>query len=234
MGSVWDDDRVRSGMTKQLAERRRRLDAGERPIGWKVAFGAPQSKDTVGLDGPVVGFLTDRSLLDPGGSCSLTGWTKPALEPEIAVQLRADLAPRSSRADVEAAIGTLRPAIELADVDRPLDDLKAIIADNIFHRRVALGPAFAVSPEAPWPAFRVEVSCNGDVVAKTDDPAALVGDLLDVVGHVADYLAAFGQPLRTDDVVITGSTVPLIWPQPDERYDFSLQSVGEVAVRLVP
>jgi len=233
MGPVWNDERVRSGMSRQLAERRRHMAEGAQPIGWKVAFGAPQSMTTLGIDGPVVGFLTNRSLLNPGATCSLSGWTKPALEPEIAVEMAHDLASGADQAEVTAAIGRLRPAIELADVDRPLDDLEAIMATNIFHRRVAVGDGRPFAGSVSLAPLRVEVRRDGAIVAKTDQPTALIGDLVEVVGHVADYLGAFGERLRAGDLVITGSTVPLIWPQPDEVYGFSLRPVGELSIQLV-
>ena len=37
----WDDPRIARGMTAQLAKRRERIAAGERPLGWKVGLGSP-------------------------------------------------------------------------------------------------------------------------------------------------------------------------------------------------
>lgn len=232
MGPVWDDDRVRGGMRSQLAERARRLTAGEQPIGWKVAFGAPQAMETFGIEGPVVGFLTERSLIPVGGTCSLAGWTKPALEPEIAVHMAHDLGPGAGRQETAAAIGELGPAIELADVDQPFDNLEAIVATNIFHRRVVLGGPQTRRVGSSVTDLEVEVRRNQALVAKTDEPTALVGDILDLVGHVATYLGAFGTRLRAGDVVITGSTVPLIWPEPGELVEFTLRPLGAVSVQL--
>jgi 2-keto-4-pentenoate hydratase len=39
--NAWDDPRIVRGMEKQLAARRARIAAGEKPIGWKVGLGAP-------------------------------------------------------------------------------------------------------------------------------------------------------------------------------------------------
>src|SRR5439155_12358815 len=38
---LWEDPRVVRGMQAQLELRRRRLAAGDEPLGWKVGFGAP-------------------------------------------------------------------------------------------------------------------------------------------------------------------------------------------------
>ena len=41
MSAPWDDPRVARGMKAQLEQRRERIAAGEKALGWKVGFGAP-------------------------------------------------------------------------------------------------------------------------------------------------------------------------------------------------
>ena len=38
---LWDDPRIVRGMRAQLEMRRKRLDGGDKALGWKVGFGAP-------------------------------------------------------------------------------------------------------------------------------------------------------------------------------------------------
>ena len=51
---------IAKGMTAQLAKRRARIAAGEKPLGWKVGMGAPASMQKLGLQAPLVGFLMQR------------------------------------------------------------------------------------------------------------------------------------------------------------------------------
>jgi 2-keto-4-pentenoate hydratase len=44
-------------MAAQLAKRRARIGAGEKPLGWKVGLGAPAAMKNLGLAGPAVGFI---------------------------------------------------------------------------------------------------------------------------------------------------------------------------------
>ena len=37
----WDAPLIKKGMTAQLAKRRARIAAGEKPLGWKLGLGAP-------------------------------------------------------------------------------------------------------------------------------------------------------------------------------------------------
>ena len=224
------DARVARGMARQLEWRRERIAGGERPIGWKVGFGAPAALEKFALDGPLVGFLTDAGLLESGAECSLDGWTKPMLEAEVAVQLARDVPGGSDRDAARAAIAGLDAAIELADLEPPPEDVEEILAGNIFHRHVVLGPVRDELRSVEGTTARVVR--NGEEAARTDDPEALTGELIDVLRHVATLLAACGEALRAGEVVIMGSVVP---PMPVERGDsvtVELPPLGALAVEL--
>ena len=199
----WDDPRIARGMKAQLEARRARIVAGEQPLGWKVGFGAPAAMELLKLSGPVVGYLMQGGLLVPGSTVSLQGWTKPVAEPEIAVRMGSDLGADASPDAVAAAIRDIRPAIELADLDLTpaADNVEQIIAGNIFHRHVLLSSAERAS--ASTAGLTSSVERRGAEVACTTQLEALTGKLVDIVGHVASTLAAFGEKLAAGDIVIT-------------------------------
>jgi 2-keto-4-pentenoate hydratase len=228
---VRDDPRVERGMRAQLRRRRELLDAGEEPLGWKVGFGSPAALERLGTDGALVGFLLRSGLVTSGGPVSVEGWTAPAAEPEIALHLTDRLPPRARRGRVEAAIGAFGPAIELADVDRPPDDPETILAANVFQRGVALGQPVPWTPGA-LADLRARVLVNGEEVAGTDELEALTGDVLALLAHVADVLGEAGAELVAGEVVIMGSIVPPLAPQPGDHLRFELIPVGEVEVTL--
>src|SRR5215207_9415774 len=114
-----DDARIARGMEAQLKLRRERLAAGDAPLGWKVGFGAPAFLERFKIGGPLVGFLTRNARIEPGGTVSLAGWSKPVAEPEVAVHVGRDLAAGADRAAVAAAIAGISPAIELVDLHTP-------------------------------------------------------------------------------------------------------------------
>ena len=230
MRPVWEDARVRRGLEAQLELRRRRLAEGDRPLGWKVAFGAPQVLEQLGLGAPLVGFLTSRAFVEPGAVYSIAGWTKPALEAEIAVHMGTDLGPGAGREETQAAIAALGPALELADIDRPLEDLEAVLAENIFQRGVVLGAPDPARAGGDVAGIHARVVSDGEEVGTTDDPTALTGDLVEVIAGVADLLAAFGETLRAGEVVITGALLPHVWPVPGQRVELELEPLGKLDV----
>ena len=229
----WDDPRIARGMKAQIAKRRAHIDTGEPPLGWKVGFGAPAAMVKFGITAPLVGFLMRSALVPSGTPASLAGWTKPVAEPEIAVHMGKDLSAGASDTATKAAIAALGPAIELADLEFPPDDVEAILTGNIYQRHVILG---AFDPEyagGRTDGLLCRVMRRGAECARTDDPKAATGEIAGIVRHVANVLAAFGERLRAGEVIITGSVVPPLFVEPDEEsVAFALDPVGEVSVRF--
>jgi 2-keto-4-pentenoate hydratase len=232
MKSTVDDPRIQRGMAAQLGLRRERLGAGEQPLGWKVGFGAPAAMQKFGIRAPLIGFLTDKALVATGATVSLAGWSKPVAEPEIAVHMGRELPAGADRDTAKAAIAGLSPAIELADVDRPPEDVERILEGNIYQRRVIVGPCDASRAGGAVDGLRGHVSRNGTSFAYTSDPQELTGELIDIVRHVADTLAAFGEILRSGQIIITGSIVPPLRVEAGEEIVFELDPVGSVSVRF--
>ena len=226
-----DNPLIKKGMTAQLAKRRARIAAGEKPLGWKVGLGAPATMQRLGLSAPVVGFLMQRGLLLSGSTASFAGWTKPVAEAEIAVRMMRDLPGGASEGDALAAIKDIFPAIELADFDPPPtpDNLDAVLEGDVYQRHVVLCGNTRVGGATSGLTSRV--LRRGKEAASTTDPEALTGKLTAVVAHVANTLAAFGEKLGAGDVIITGSITPPIVIEADEtELGHAVDPIGEVSV----
>jgi 2-keto-4-pentenoate hydratase len=228
MTRLHEDPRVRRGMERQLALRRRMLDDGARPVGWKLGLGTPAAMEKLGTAAPLVGFLTDRSVIEPGATCAVGDWGKPMAEPEVAIHVGSDVPAGADRSAAAAAIGALGAAIELVDLEDSTD-VEAILAGDIFQRHLVLGP----EQQSSIDGLRAEIRL-GDADAKTvEDPYALTGDPAKVLAHVATYLAAFGETLRAGEVVIAGSIVPALAVAPGDRLRYRLDPLPELTVEFV-
>ena len=230
---LWDDPRVARGMRAQLALRRQRLAAGDRPLGWKVGFGAPAMLHYLDISGPLVGFLLQSARVPSGGSVSLASWSKPVAEPEIAVHIGRDVPAGADRAAAAAAIAGISPAIELADLDAPPEDPEHILAGNIYQRHVVLAGAGPARAGAGADGLTCRVTRCGAEFAATGDPQANTGEWIEIVRHVADVLAAFDERLRAGEIIITGSVVaPLVIEPGEDHVGFDVDPLGSVAVRF--
>jgi 2-keto-4-pentenoate hydratase len=233
MSTASDDPRIARGMKEQLDRRRRLIAAGAKPLGWKVGFGAPASMAKLAISGPLVGFMLDSNLLPSGTALPLAGWIKPLAEPEIAIEMGSDLPGGASAAAAAAAIGALGPAIELADATSPPEDVVQILAENIFHRHVILGPRARSRAGGAIDGLRGRIVRRGAAVAEVSDLESNTGKLVDIVRRVADLLASSGERLCAGDIIIAGSVIPPIMLAPDEDDDieFVLEPIGAVRFR---
>ena len=204
---------VVAGMRAQLERRRERLRDGDRRLGWKIGLNDPAVMERLGLERPVVGHLLESRRHDPGEALSLAGATSPAIEPEIAIHL-----------DDDGQVAGVGPALELIDAAPPFEDLERIIADNIFHRAVVLGP---IASAARLPA-RVSVARNG-----AEERAADVAvDVAGTVALVADRLEAAGAHLEAGDRIIAGSLTPAVPVAPGDQLTADFEALGELTIRF--
>lgn len=211
------DPRIVRGLRAQLGLRDRLVAEGAHRVGWKIGFNTPAAQELLRLEAPVVGFLTSSSVLAFDEPCRMTGMENPVAEAEVAIHV-----------GPEASVSALGAAIEVVDLDQPLEDLEELIARNIFHRAVLLGPGVE---DAALDAVRARVLVNGeereevDALASTGAPAA-------VLEHAASVLALAGEELAAGDVVIAGA-MALVRPKAGERMRLELGALGELELGFV-
>ena len=226
------DPRILAGMKDQFGARATKLAGGAEHLGWKAGFGAPAALKQFAIDGPLTGFLLQSSILQSGATADLKGWVKPVAEPEIAIYLGQDIADGAERSAVAQAIAAVGPAIELADLAPPPERIETILAGNIFHRHVILGPRSTDYAGGDISGLTGLLTRQGKQ-QQVEDLEANTGKLVDIVGHMAKTLAACGELLRSGDVIIAGSTTaPLMLETSDAQIKFSLDGIGDVSISL--
>jgi 2-keto-4-pentenoate hydratase len=203
---------VERGTAAQLVRRREMLAQGAEPIGWKIGFNIPAIQERLGIDRPLAGFLTSDGLLEDGATWSLGNDGEVIVESEVAVEL----------GDDARSIVALLPALELADPPDLSIELEQILAGDIFHRAVAFGPR--VETAQPGDA---RILVNGELAHEVD--ARTAGARLDeMVGVVADRLAAAGEQPHAGDRIITGVLAPPHTATPGDRVRLELDGIGAV------
>jgi len=198
---------------QQLGHWRAALHSGAGRVGWKIGLNVPAVQEKLGIDRSVVGHLTTATLLGADGAHSLTGAQKPMAEPEIAIEVGPD-----------GTIGGLAPAIEVADIDSPLEDVGQIVATNIFHRAVAIGPSEQLSSAD---GIEAVLTVNGEQAGSADAGAT---DLQAIVTLVDETLRAAGESLQAGDRIIAGSLTPPAPVQAGDRVTVDLGPIGRLEV----
>ncbi|HEU5112062.1 MAG TPA: fumarylacetoacetate hydrolase family protein [Acidimicrobiia bacterium] len=222
-----------SGLAGQLELRSGLISQGHRAIGWKAGFGAPLWRERFRIDGPLVGFMTDATLVDDGAEIDISEFARPVAEPELAAYLGSDLPPGSGREETRAAISAIGPAIELADIDPPPDDVHEILVGNIFHRGVVLGRSDPSRAGADLVGLEARVRLDRREQARTNRLEDLTGGVIEVISHLSDLLADHGEMMRAGDVVICGSVVPPIDLFPGSTVEFELHPMEMISLRAL-
>jgi 2-keto-4-pentenoate hydratase len=214
--NAMSDERIRAGMARQLAARAAALEAGAAHRGWKVAFATPASREAAGVDRSLVAFLTDATELPSGAEIAIADWSRPTIEAELAVHVGEDL-----------AVAAVAAAIEVVDLDLPLDHTEDVVAGAIFHRHYVLG---APRPGADVADVRIRARVDDELVASQDDPCSVVGTPSEIIATVADELARHGERLQPGDLILGGSTIPLQAVAPSQHLRVEADGLGTVAL----
>lgn len=203
------------GMRELLARRRELVNSGAVPLGWKVGINVPEVQRRLGINSPVVGYLTDDNLAEPGSTVSLDGWVRPMLEAEIAIRVGPDGEPAA-----------LAPAIELVDITLPFEDIEAILVRNVFHRVVVFGDE---TPGADASGLTCRIMVDGDPRAEVQvdlDPAAALAE-------TRRFLRAFGADLQPGERLIAGSLAAPLPVEPGQRVDVEIGRLGSLRLALM-
>ena len=128
-------------------------------------------------------------------------------EIEVAVRLGADLAPKSTPADVDAAIASIHPAIELIGnpfTDRDAQPRNVQLADLQSNGAVIVGAALDRAITASLDTLSVTLELDGKPIHAVEKGASWA-DILDAIAWLAGHAAERGMPLKAGQVIITGA-----------------------------
>lgn len=180
---------------------RRRIERGERPVGWKLGYTSLAMRQQMGVDQPNHGRLTDHMLIPNGGSIP-ESVLQPRVEPEIAVTIARDMT------SVPTTVSQVLDSIDVACaclevVDSVWTDYRFRIehntADGSSAAFVVLGEPLALDDLASIP---VALFSNEQQIT-TATGAAASGHPLAGVAWLAGVLAREDRYLRAGDVIIT-------------------------------
>lgn len=179
-----------------------RFARGERLVGYKIGYASQVMREQMGINEPNFGPLTDAMILENDATIG-AGLLQPRAEPEVLIELVADLGSNPSRDEVENAVGRSRAAIEI--VDSVFANFRFTLEDNTADgssaAKVVVGP---VLPEAiDLSLVEVELFVDDGRVGKATGAAAM-GHPLEAVRWLAAAVAARGTPLRAGQIVLTG------------------------------
>ena len=167
-----------------------------------------------GVEEPAIGYLTSATLLDDGADYPAAGSTRLVVEPEVAVEIAEG-----------GGIGGYAPAIELADMNRPLDDLQAIIAEDIFHRGVIFGEFRSALDRPP----EVRALINGEERASAQAPEDYFEGVVELAARL---LGEQDESLQPGDRIICGVITSVVPVEAGDDVSVEFGPLGRLGLRV--
>lgn len=192
----------------------RRIADGERVIGAKLGLTSRAKQQTMGIDTPIYGWLTDAMVVDTSERIDVGEMGQPRVEPEIVLVMGEELrGPGVTPARALQAVAGVCCGLEV--IDSRYKDYKFtiadVVADNASSARLTLGREFRPVDETPLDLVGCSLRHNGRVVAHAAG-GAVMGHPAAALAMLANHLGARGRSLEPGWIVLTGGltdAVPL-------------------------
>lgn len=199
----------------QQAWVKRKIAAGRKVIGWKIGLTSKAMQYALNIDIPDSGVLLDDMLFADGDRVPKDRFIQPRIEAEMAFVMKAPLkGPGVGVFDVLNATDYVTPALEILDtrilrVDPATKQARAIvdtISDNAANAGIVLGgrPVRPDQTDLRW--IGAIVSRNAEV-EETGLGAGVLNHPARGIAWLANRLAAYGDHIKADQVVLAGSFV---------------------------
>lgn len=223
---------IDNGMRRQLQTWRETVaDRGLR-LGWKTGFTVPADQRRLNLPCAMVGFLSREHCYRSGDFIRPAADAVLLVEPEVALQIGADVPAGASAEQALAAIASYSAALELVDTTRSVtDDMAAILAGNLFHAGVVLSD----TPLHPRDYHREQLSIflriNGATVRSLEQER-VPADFSAIILAVANTLAAQGEQLQEGDWIITGAATKPVAVSDGDQIEVEMGMLGSIQLKI--
>ncbi|MCP5114559.1 MAG: hypothetical protein GY953_27340 [bacterium] len=208
----------------QLEVVRLRRERGERVAGYKIGCVSEPVRRQMGIVHPVFGHVFAGEIHPSGAALDSSRFDHLHIEGEFALRLARNFDPAAAR--IEEFVAAVFPVIELHNyVIRGGEPSAAeLVANNAVHAGIVIGNQ---------PSLQSDFLARGiSVWRNREELGAAKVDVLATLRALADRLAAYGIELIKDDIVLTGSPLPLYGAAPGDEFEVQAETLGTVKMSV--
>ena len=232
----WPELDVDTGYRIQDETLRRRLARGESLVGVKLGLTSKAKQERMGVDQPLVAWLTDAMVLQPGDPVPQGALIHPRVEPEIVFVMRERLeGPGVTAEQALAAVGEVLAGAEVIDSRYRNFRFTAadVVADNASSGAYVVAPAGLAPTDLDLVAEEVLVEVDGEVVDKATG-AAVLGHPAEALALAVNELARRGLAIEAGWTVLTGGMTDAVVAAPGTTVTCRFASLGPVELFCGP
>ena len=211
------------------------LAGGTRRVGRKIGLTAPAVQAQLGVGQPDFGVLLASMRVGQDEPVVFGRLLQARIEAEVAFVLGRDAGTDLGIDEVASAIAVARPALEIVDSRIAGWDITIAdtVADNASSGLFVLGEGEV--PLGPFDPAAVSMTLLEDgEEGSSGTGAACLGSPLNALAWLAATAAAYGNPLRAGEIVLSGALGPMVPVRAGARYEASLSGLGDVRTAFAP
>lgn len=228
----WPELDLATGYRIQAETLRRRLARGEEITGVKLGLTSKAKQERMGVDTPLVAWLTDAMVLVPGDAVPQHALIHPRIEPEIVFVMKERLeGPGVTAEQALKAVGTVRAGAEV--IDSRYRDFRFtagdVVADNASSGAYVLGDVEVAPADIDLVGEAVEVIVDGEVV-HTATGADVLGHPAEALALAVNDLAERGLAIEAGWEVLTGGMSDAVYATPGSIVECRFSTLGTVTL----
>jgi 2-keto-4-pentenoate hydratase len=233
-----EDCRPRN-LEEAYAVRDRLIELLDWPVGgWFCACTNRYIQTLLRLDEPYYARLLADFIKPSPATLASEEFPPILLECEFGFRLSQDLPTRSAeytRAEVESAIDTVHPTIEVVAghlENWPAQDVFSVIADNGTDGALIVGTGRTDWAELDLINMSVELTVNGKQ-QRQGTGANVLGDPMNSFVWLVNALSRDGHGMRAGELSNTGTATEIFWTEPGDSIRAEFVGLGVVDLELV-
>ncbi|MEU4517766.1 fumarylacetoacetate hydrolase family protein [Amycolatopsis sp. NPDC024027] len=232
LSAGWPELDVDTAYAIQDEALRQRRARGETLIGVKLGLTSRAKQQRMGIDAPLLAWLTDAMVLPIGAPVPHDELIHPRAEPELVFVLGRRLAgPGVTAATALAAVDRVYGGIEVID-SRYTDyrfTLPDAVADNGSSAYFSVGPVGVAPASLDLSLEAALLEVDGQIV-DTATGAAVQGHPAEALALAANTLAARGLALEPGWLVLTGGMTDAVPLRPGSRLAAHFSHLGSLTL----
>ena len=214
------------------------VDAGRKPIGWKIGLTSQPALDMFGAEEPMVGVIYADSLLDDGAKLATTDTISPRIEGEMLLEIGASPAsPGASDAELVSSLASVSAAFEIADsrIEGWPSAVGGAIADNACCGYLMRATDRVAPDRADFTGTAMSIRAGNSIISQIisqGQASACLGSVLDVYRWFVDDSYKRGRMLHEGELVLTGAMGPAIPMEPGMTYHLECKGLGQATLQF--
>jgi 2-keto-4-pentenoate hydratase len=208
----------------------KRLDRGEKLVGYKMGFTSHAKMKQMGVDDLIWGRLTNAMLIEADYTIDLSDYVHPRAEPEVAFRMKTALSGKVTKEQALAAIDAIAPAIEVIDsrYRNFTFSLEDVIADNCSSSGFVIG---SWQPkDTNIDGLTIHLQVNGEVVA-SGSSNDILDHPLNALVEAARCISEAGEELKAGQIILAGAATAAVALAPNQTISADVTGLGSCAFK---